>query len=368
MAVCFDKLNFLEYNKSIKTGKLLITDKEKINNIKKLYAERLKFSLNIYSIYFCDNQKEIYYTIISSIVKSYSVMLDKPHILCSSIEHNYINDILMDFVKNNLISISIIPANIYGGVNVNQVEELINGNTCLIIVAYSNYLTGTINNIKDISKIAHKYKIPLFSDTIYTIGKIPINAANNNIDIFTGDFTKKNLGLLIIKKDLFIGFKLKDYSNKFNLPKVEISDSDYNYVYTGLNRINKIDQDKTKNKMLILRKYFISILTKNNKNGKIYYYDDIVNQDIKPDTNDIIILGYDVNIPDNDNKMQLDTISFILMKYNSINISKIKNIYMQTNINLYENIGIITKYAKRIITVNLQNITKSDINIIIKQL
>lgn len=364
--IYFNKLNYLENSKAI-IGIKTVDDNDKLIDIKKLFAEKSNVLLKNYNIYFCSNQYELYNLLIFSIIKSFAKIHDIPNVICSTMEHPNILSILDIYKKDNLITVSMAGANIYGSIPVSNVKDLITPSTCLIIVSFSNYLIGTLNDIKLIGEIAHKSNIPLFSDTIYSFGKCDFKPMENNIDIFSADFCKKDLCLLAINKDLVSGYKLKHQSIKFQTDKsIKITSKDYKSVIATLDNI-KLDAFKKKNNLL--KKYLLDNLKKHciGLKSTLLFYNDVVKNNIIPKSNDLIVLGHldlTKSIP--------DTVSFIYMHSTKTALeTKLKknNIFISDlNTNLFEKIGILEKYAKRVITINLSSCVKSDINYFIKML
>lgn len=344
---------------------------QKINNIKKIYTNISIFSLNDYNIYFCNTQYELYNLAIFSIIKSFSSVVNIPHIVCSNMEHPYIIEILDNYVSQNIITVSYTIADIYGSTSVNEIETAIKSDTCLIIVNFINRIIGTINNIKAIGDLAHKHKIPLFSDCIYIFGRSHFTPLENNIDIFSSK-VHQNIYLLVIRKELFIGFKLEAQSIKFqnNSEKlISIDDKIYKLIIQTLGEFQNSKILSKNKKVLTLKKYLYNCLKKNceRTSNVVYYYDDIVKMNTIPKINDIVVLGHHL---EDDNKSSSCILSFIYISSVAANIEKeLKKLdcfVPLTNTTLLENMGILKKWAKRVITINLDNCVKADINALLE--
>ena len=69
---------------------------------------------------------------------------------------------------------------------------------------FANNEVGTIQPIKEISKICKKYQIPLHTDAVQAVGKVPINVKELGIDALSISSHKingpKGVGALFIKK------------------------------------------------------------------------------------------------------------------------------------------------------------------------
>jgi cysteine desulfurase len=73
---------------------------------------------------------------------------------------------------------------------------------------FANNEVGTIQPIKEISKICNKYQIPLHTDAVQAVGKVPINVKELGVDALSISSHKingpKGVGALFIKKGLTI--------------------------------------------------------------------------------------------------------------------------------------------------------------------
>lgn len=70
----------------------------------------------------------------------------------------------------------------YGRVNIIDLERSINRNTILITIMFANNEIGTIQNIKEIGRIARKYNIIFHTDSVQAMGNIKIDVRALNID------------------------------------------------------------------------------------------------------------------------------------------------------------------------------------------
>jgi hypothetical protein len=298
--------------------------------------------------------------------------------ICGKMEHPYILEILKRYETKKLITVSYIDVNIFGEIDKSNIESKITHNTCLIIVSYINYLTGIVNNIKQISEIAHNNKIPLFCDTVYAFGKLKVYANLYSIDVLTADYGSKNICILAIKKLLFNGYKLYDQCINFqsNHKVIKLTDITYGKTITTIKRSKKLITQSRIKSIQNMRKYIINLMYKyaEEYDNKVYYYDELITSKDIPKTGDFIIFGYHDKKDTNQTNARIlpQIISFICInKNNTKDMTTLLNkkniiIYKHTDaeIKLFENMGIIEKYAKKIITLNLENCTKSIINTI----
>ena len=144
-------------------------------------------------------------TILYGIPKLQGSHLDQNHIITSSIEHEAILQPCKEF-ENIGIKITYLPVDEHGIVDPNDIANSINSHTVLVSIMLANNEVGTIQPIKEISEICKKYQIPLHTDAVQAVGKIPINVKELGVDALSVSSHKingpKGIGALFIKKGL----------------------------------------------------------------------------------------------------------------------------------------------------------------------
>lgn len=133
---------------------------------------------------------------------------DKKHVITSQIEHPAVLNIL-DYLSEFGVSYTAVSVDKTGMVNSAEIESAIQSETGLITIMLANNEMGTIQPIKQISRIAHKHKIIFHSDAIQTPGKIPVDVYESDVDLMSFSAHKfygpKGVGALFIKN----GVKIK---------------------------------------------------------------------------------------------------------------------------------------------------------------
>jgi len=146
-------------------------------------------------------------TILYGIPKSRGPKFVLNHIITSSIEHEAILEPCRDLEKNG-VKVTYLPVDEHGIVNPNDITNLVNPQTVIVSVMFANNEVGTIQPIKEISKICNKYQIPLHTDAVQAAGKVQINVKELGIDALSISSHKingpKGIGALFIKKGLKI--------------------------------------------------------------------------------------------------------------------------------------------------------------------
>ena len=146
-------------------------------------------------------------TILYGITKLQGSHLDQNHIITSSIEHEAILEPCRDLEKNG-VKVTYLSVDEHGIVNPSDITNSINPQTVIVSVIFANNEVGTIQPIKEISKICNKYQIPLHTDAVQAVGKVPINVKELGVDALSISSHKingpKGVGALFIKKGLTI--------------------------------------------------------------------------------------------------------------------------------------------------------------------
>jgi len=125
------------------------------------------------------------------------------HIITSSIEHDAVLEPIKQFEKNGC-QITYLPVDKHGMINLDDITKSISEQTVMISIMFANNEVGTIQPIKEISKICNKYQIPLHTDAVQAVGKIPINVKDLGVDALSISSHKingpKGVGALFLKK------------------------------------------------------------------------------------------------------------------------------------------------------------------------
>ena len=124
------------------------------------------------------------------------------HIIISSIEHHAVDHTCRRLEKEGY-SITFLPVDKYGLIDLNLLEKAITDKTILISIMFANNEIGTIEPIKEIGAIAKKHNIIFHTDAVQAIGKVPIDVDEMNIDLLSSSAHKlygpKGIGMLYIR-------------------------------------------------------------------------------------------------------------------------------------------------------------------------
>lgn len=128
---------------------------------------------------------------------------EKNHIISSKIEHPAILNSLKA-VERWGTDYSLISVDQEGFINLDELSEKIKDNTNLISVMFANNEIGTIEPIKEISKIAREKNILMHTDAVQAIGNVKFNLKDLDLDMLSISGHKlgapKGIGILYIKE------------------------------------------------------------------------------------------------------------------------------------------------------------------------
>ena len=125
------------------------------------------------------------------------------HIITCNIEHKAVLDTCKHIEKEGG-EVTYLKVKDNGLVDLAELEAAIKPTTILIAIMYANNEIGTINPIKEISAIAKKHGVLLFTDAVQAVGKIPVDVNKDGIDLmaFTAHkmYGPKGVGALYVRR------------------------------------------------------------------------------------------------------------------------------------------------------------------------
>ena len=169
--------------------------------------------------------REIYFTgggtesdnwAISSVVLESALKKEKSaHLITSTIEHPAVLR-TCSFFESLGVKVSRIPVDKEGFLNLEILEKVLQEESslrkteesshCLISVMAANNEIGTIENLKEIGRLAKEYGAVFHTDAVQAFGQIPLDMEEMRIDLLSASSHKihgpKGVGLLYIRKGL----------------------------------------------------------------------------------------------------------------------------------------------------------------------
>ena len=127
----------------------------------------------------------------------------KKHIVSTVIEHHAILHTL-DALKKQGFEYTLVPVDSEGYVLPDDIAAAIRPDTALVSVMYANNEIGTIQPIREISKVCHDKGALFHCDAVQAVGHIPVNVVADGIDLMSVSAHKfhgpKGIGILYVRK------------------------------------------------------------------------------------------------------------------------------------------------------------------------
>ncbi|MBO6525139.1 MAG: cysteine desulfurase [Balneolaceae bacterium] len=90
-----------------------------------------------------------------------------------------------------------------GRISARNVEKVITDQTALVSLMHVNNEIGCINEIKEIAELCKARNIPIHSDTVQSLGKIPVDVKELSLDFLSGSAHKiygpKGIGIMYVR-------------------------------------------------------------------------------------------------------------------------------------------------------------------------
>ena len=127
----------------------------------------------------------------------------KKHLIASTIEHDCVLN-AFKWLEKIGFEVTFVPVDKYGLVKPEALEDAIRKDTLLVSVMHANNEIGTVQDIKELGKIAHEHGAYFHTDAVQSITKLPLDVKEMNVDMLSVSSHKihgpKGAGCLYVKK------------------------------------------------------------------------------------------------------------------------------------------------------------------------
>lgn len=126
------------------------------------------------------------------------------HIITCATEHSAVLDTCQWLEKKNLASVTYLPVNHNGSIELEALKKAIRTDTVLVSLMMANNETGVIHPVKEIGAICREANVLFFCDATQAAGKIPVNAEEDGIALLACSAHKfygpKGVGALYVRR------------------------------------------------------------------------------------------------------------------------------------------------------------------------
>jgi len=173
------------YREAVETGAMIAECRRRLNRLfNGERAEHFVFTLN------CTDGLNL-------AIKGLIDPRDKSHAICTRIDHNSILRPLRAMEEQGRVSTTRVPIESSSGlVDPDDIRRAIRPDTRLIAITHVSNVTGTIQPMRQIGKIAREAGVPFIVDAAQSAGHLPIDVQEDGIDLLAAPGHKGLLGPL----------------------------------------------------------------------------------------------------------------------------------------------------------------------------
>ena len=129
----------------------------------------------------------------------------KMHIISTAFEHHAILHTLKR-IEAEGFEVTLLDVHEDGLVRVEELEEAIRDDTCLVTIMFANNEIGTVQPIREIGEVCKKHGVLFHTDAVQAVAHLPIDVKADNIDMLSSSAHKfhgpKGIGFLYARKGI----------------------------------------------------------------------------------------------------------------------------------------------------------------------
>jgi cysteine desulfurase len=129
----------------------------------------------------------------------------KKKVVMSTVEHPAVLSLGKDLERQGY-PVSYVPVDSHGRLDMERYEETVDSSTAVVSIMWANNETGNIYPVEKCAEIAHRYGAVFHTDAVQSVGKIPCNMAESEIDMLSLSGHKlhapKGVGALFVRRGI----------------------------------------------------------------------------------------------------------------------------------------------------------------------
>jgi len=126
----------------------------------------------------------------------HGLLSEGDHAITTAMDHNSVLRPLNELRRRIGLEVDVVPCSREGMVDPDDVRSVIRSNTKLIAVLHGSNVTGTVEPISALARVAHEHGALIVVDAAQTLGHLPVDVLAAEIDVLAGAGHKGPLGPL----------------------------------------------------------------------------------------------------------------------------------------------------------------------------